>query len=563
MKGVVFLVWGILILSSCENKSIKNASPTYGEAFFSNEHLSKVLLGNQFPKDGLRLIDKNWELLSIDSLPGIDRDLPEFEKGEKITLPHRVSLPNHSFWYRTFLDLKEGYLIIDSDDGAQLWIDGKRIRREKELEFFKVDGKANAELIIRGINNAMAGGLRKVYWIGKSDVDRWRATHSALKDSLIFKSKIHSLQNIELQDEINFLSIQEQQLKLRDYPILMSEPVLISSADGDYFVRWVSEKAGEANLIFEDGSVAKIHSQNEVFTFSLEDYSNHSFRISQEKSFFGPFEFSIPKSKESIRLAIWADSQGGWETFQTVSDRISFHQPDLSIGAGDLVNNGSETYAFSRFLQKLSTMNSPQLLVPGNHDYDGFYEDLQPQLLRKYIQRSFDKSYGILQIGAATIISLDPNLYFPVSIPEGSDQFNWFKEAMESEEWALSPWKIIVLHQPPYSQGWPGYQGEKSVLDLLEPYFHQGKIDLVIAGHTHDYERLTKDFSGNKVTFLIVGGAGGSLEPIGQESDSPKMDLLIKEHHFGILELDSTRFSWRVYGLDGQEFDSLLVNKAQ
>jgi hypothetical protein len=35
MKGVIFLVWGILILSSCENKSIENASPTYGGAFFS------------------------------------------------------------------------------------------------------------------------------------------------------------------------------------------------------------------------------------------------------------------------------------------------------------------------------------------------------------------------------------------------------------------------------------------------------------------------------------------------------------------------------------------------
>lgn len=560
MNRVIFLVWGILILSSCENKSIENASPTYGGAFFSNERLTKVLFGNQFPKDSLQLLDQDWELLSTDSLPGIDRDLPEFEEGDKITLPHRVSLPNHSFWYRSFLDLQEGYLIIDSDDGAQLWIDGKRIRREEELEFFKVEGKANAELIIRGVNNAMAGGLRKVYWIGKSDVDRWRATHRALKDSLIFKSKIQSLQNPELLDEINFLSIQEQ---LIDYPILISEPVLISSADGDYFVRWVSEKAGEANLIFEDGSVAKINSENEVFTFSLEDYSNHSFRISQEKSFFGPFEFSIPKPKESVRLAIWADSQGGWETFQTVSDRISMHQPDLSIGAGDLVNNGSETYAFPRFLQKLSTMNSPQLLVPGNHDYDGFYEDLQPKLLRKYIQRSSDKSYGMQQIGAVAIISLDPNLYFPVAIPEGSDQFNWFEEAMESEAWNASPWKIIVLHQPPYSQGWPGYQGEKSVLGLLEPYFHQGKIDLVIAGHTHDYERLTRDFSGNKITFLIVGGAGGGLEPIGQESDFPEMDLLIKAHHFGVLELDSMRFSWRVYGLDGQELDSLLVDKVE
>jgi predicted phosphodiesterase len=563
MNKVMILVWGILILSSCEKKFLENASPTYGGAFFSNEQLTKKLFENQFPMDGLQLLDQGWELLSIDSMPGIDRELPAFEEREEITLPHRVTLPNHSFWYRTFTNLQEGYLIIDSDDGAQLWIDGNRIRREEELEFFKVEEKANAELIIRGVNNAMAGGLRKVFWISKSDVESWNARHRFLKDSLIFQSKIQTLQKLELLDEINFLSIQAQQEKLRDYPILMSEPVLISSADGDYFVRWVSEKTGEANLIFEDGSVAKINSENEVFTFSLEDYSNHSFRISQEKSFFGPFEFSIPKPKESVRLAVWADSQGGWETFQTVSDRISSHQPDLSIGAGDLVNNGSETYAFPRFLQKLSTMNSPQLLVPGNHDYDGFYDDLQPRLLQKYIQRADDKSYGQMTIGSASILTLDPNLNFPVSIPEGTEQRMWFKDTMESEEWNSSPWKIIVLHQPPYSQGWPGYQGEKAILDLLEPYFHQGKIDLVIAGHTHDYERLTKEFSGYSVNFLIIGGAGGSLEPEGKNSSEPQMDKLIKKHHLGILEVDTNRLSWKVYGLDEQVLDSLIVDKSQ
>ncbi len=563
MNKVMILVWGIIILSSCEKKSIENASPTYGGAFFSNEQLTKKLFENQFSIDGLQLLDQGWELLSIDSIPGIDRELPEFEEGEKITLPHRVTLPNHSFWYRTFTDLQEGYLIIDSDDGAQLWINGKRVRREEELEFFKVEEKTNAELIIRGVNNAMAGGLRKVFWISKSDVESWNVRHIFLKDSLIFQSKIQNLQNLELANEIKSLSVEGQQKKLKEYPILMSEPVLIGSADGDYFVRWVSEKTGEANLIFEDGSVAKINSENDFFTYSVKDDLNSSFHISQESSLFGPFHFTIPKTEKPVKLAIWADSQGGWDTFQTISERISTHQPDLSIGAGDLVNNGSETYAFPRFLQKLRSMNSPQLLVPGNHDYDGFYDDLQPRLLQKYIQRADDKSYGLMTIGSASILTLDPNLNFPVSIPEGSEQRMWFNDTMESEEWNSSPWKIIVLHQPPYSQGWPGYQGEKAILNLLEPYFHQGKIDLLIAGHTHDYERLTKEFSGNSVNFLIVGGAGGSLEPEGENSSEPQMDKLIKKHHFGILEVDSARLSWKVYGLDDQVLDSLIVDKPQ
>ncbi|WP_373397476.1 metallophosphoesterase [Algoriphagus halophilus] len=152
------------------------------------------------------------------------------------------------------------------------------------------------------------------------------------------------------------------------------------------------------------------------------------------------------------------------------------------------------------------------------------------------------------QLGPAAILSLDPNVNFPVSIPEGTDQREWLEATMDSEAWNAAPWKIIVLHQPPYSQGWPGYQGEAAVLDLLEPYFHQGKVDLVIAGHTHDYERLSKEFSGHSVQFLIVGGAGGGLEPEGENSPTPVMDQLIKKHHYGILELDQHSLNLEVVG---------------
>jgi hypothetical protein len=80
-------------------------------------------------------------------------------------------------------------------------------------------------------------------------------------------------------------------------------------------------------------------------------------------------------------------------------------------------------------------------------------------------------------------------------------------------------------------------------------------IDFVIAGHTHDYERLTLNFSGNSVHFLIVGGAGGGLEPKDKSSDYPKMDRVIKEHHFGILDLGKDSFNLRVFNLEGEIID--------
>lgn len=559
MKVRFLWICSMIILASCAKQN-ENASPTYGEAFFAQEDLVKKLSDHQFPTEGLILINENWEFLGSDSVHGIKRDLPEFGAGEELKLPHRVNLPNHSFWYRTKADLQEGYLIIDSDDGAQLWVNGIQIERESELELFKVGDFESAEVIVRGVNNAMSGGLRKVYWLSESDYQSWKKDYNDLLDSLILESKLQQLQESKLIKELAELNPEEKSETLEEYPILLTEPILLTNPIGEFFIRWMSEKAGEAKLLFEDGSKKVLKSEDGVFTYSLGGSQDVSFRISQEKSISRLYEFSLPQNSNSVKLAIWADAQGGWKTFHTIAGQLEKEKPDLSIGAGDLVNNGSELWAFPRLLQKLSLIHTPQLLVPGNHDYDGFYEDLKPKLLRQYIQRSSDLSYGMMKIGPAAIVSLDPNENFPVSIPAGSDQREWFEQMMESEEWSSSPWKIIVLHQPPYSQGWPGYQGEKAILDLLEPYFHEGKIDLVIAGHTHDYERLTKEFSSHPVHFLIVGGAGGGLEPEGEDSPEPKMDQLIKKHHYGILELTPDSLHLEVFGIDGKLLDQFQAN---
>lgn len=558
MRILIALVGLMLLFTNCTNPSIKNASPTYGEAFFAKEDLVKALFEQQYPSEGLHLITEGWEFLGADSLPGIDRRLPEFEKGEPLQLPHRVNLPNHSLWYRTQVDLEKGYLLIDSDDGAQLWINGERLPREEKLELFQVKEITNAEVIVRSVNNAMSGGLRKVFWISESDFSSWESRQKELLDSLLFQAKFQSIVDDQLLQK---LDSKAQQDLLVDYPILLTEPVLLSNPRGGYFIRWISEEARRASLIFEDGRKELIQSNEGVFTYDLEGEGQVRFMISQGNSLFGPYEFQKPKAGDSVKLAIWADSQGGWDTFQEIAQGIESHKPDLSIGAGDLVNNGSEPWAYPRFLQKLSWMKTAQLLVPGNHDYDGFYEDLEPRLLQQYIQQSGEPSYGMSQLGPAAILSLDPNVNFPVSIPEGTDQGEWLEATMDSEAWNAAPWKIIVLHQPPYSQGWPGYQGEAAILDLLEPYFHQGKVDLLIAGHTHDYERLSKEFSGHSVQFLIVGGAGGGLEPEGENSPAPVMDQLIKKHHYGILELDQHSLNLEVVGKGGEVLDAFQFKK--
>jgi len=559
MNYPVTLLLTFLVAQGCTSINSKNASPTFGEAFFSDESELESYFN---PGVALKTttLDSGWIFLGKDSIPGIEREIAVFENGESISLPHRLSFANHSFWYQTTVKLEPGILLIDADDGAQLWVNGKRVPRSERGEFFEIADSGQKELLIRAVNNAMAGGLRKVTWISQTDFLNVEKNKLEIRDSILAERKSRLMKDQDFSSKLVDLSHSEKNLLLEQYPILMTEPVLILGTDGKYFLRWVGEKTGASNLIFSNGTEKVVTSEDGVFSFEPAA-TELEFSLFQEKSNLGDFTFLLPKTDSDLKIAVWGDSQGGWKTFHRIASQIETHQPDLSIGAGDLVNNGSDEFAYPRFLQTLSLMKTPQLLVPGNHDYDGFYEDLDAELMKKFLFREGDQTYGMQVLGPLAVITLDPNTHFPVSIPDETPQRTWFDEAMESESWKAASWKMIVLHQPPYSQGWPDYHGEKTIQDLLEPYFHRGLVDVVVAGHTHDYERLTRDFSGNSVTFLVVGGAGGGLEPEGKNSEFPQMDKLIKTHHFGILEIKKEGLNWEVFGVDGEVLDRYVIEK--
>jgi Icc-related predicted phosphoesterase len=553
--------WGVgavillLFLQSCAFQPYKNASPTFREAFFADEEAIADFLTKGMPQPS-RSLNEGWIFLSKDSLPGISRSFSTDVQGESIQLPHRITFANHSFWYHKTLDLEEGILALDADDGVQLWIDGKQIKRMEAGDFFQVDAKKEASVTIRVVNNAMAGGLQKVGWMSTQEYWTWKNQRSAKRTEALQLRKKQLLTIDQQQQPVSSASLENE---LTQLPMLMTSPVLVLGSDQSYFLRWVSEKAGEARLRFSQGKEVRLNSATGIFTLPIS--GDVEFELWQEKAYQGKFTFSLPRWGKKIKLAIWADSQGGWKRFDRFTKLIHENQVDLSIGAGDLVNNGSEEDAYPRFLQKLSQMNAAQLLVPGNHDYDGYYDDLNPEQLQQYLFRENEPRYGFQQVGPVGVLTLDPSENFPVSIAETSEQGKFLHSVLNSESWNSLSWKMVVLHQPPYSQGWPGYHGEESIRALLEPYFHAGKIDLVIAGHTHDYERLTKEFSGNQVHFFIVGGAGGGMEPEGKRSDYPIMDRLIKKHHVAIAEVTASEFAVRILGSNGELLDELTLKK--
>ena len=115
-------------------------------------------------------------------------------------------------------------------------------------------------------------------------------------------------------------------------------------------------------------------------------------------------------------------------------------------------------------------------------------------------------------------------------------------------------WKFVAFHYPVYCTGYegPGDPRKASGNPKLEAIFDKHGVDMVIAGHTHIYERSFPIRSGRRVrrngtVYLVQGGAVGGNYPdwwtatIAREMSLP---------HYSFLEVGDDRIELRSYGLE-------------
>lgn len=123
------------------------------------------------------------------------------------------------------------------------------------------------------------------------------------------------------------------------------------------------------------------------------------------------------------------------------------------------------------------------------------------------------------------------------------DQFDWLDDALASSS---NQWRVVALHHPPYSSGRHG--STPGARDLLEPVLNRRKVDLVLAGHDHDYER-THAIEG--VTYVVSGG-GCKTTPVGTSRFTAVAHSVL---HFMLVEVDGDRLVASCVRADGTVAD--------
>jgi hypothetical protein len=178
----------------------------------------------------------------------------------------------------------------------------------------------------------------------------------------------------------------------------------------------------------------------------------------------------------------------------------------------------------------------------------------------------------------------------------------WVADDLKSAADAV--WKIVVFHHPGFSSARDHF--EQQQMRLLSPLLEAGKVDVVLSGHVHNYQRtypltfkpekkgtllvggkdnktirgrvvpgawkLDKKFDGhaqtrpNGIIYLVTGAGGQELYNADQQDDPDSWQkfthlFISAVHSFTVADVDGKKITFRQLSEDGKEVDSFIITK--
>jgi predicted phosphodiesterase len=260
-----------------------------------------------------------------------------------------------------------------------------------------------------------------------------------------------------------------------------------------------------------------------------------------------------PQKKEKNQLLysflIFGDNQAGAVTFERLLQSVNENErdltpPNLIIHLGDAVQDAYikrewHSYFFSPLQRLPFASQIPLLLTQGNHDvipspffdfptHNNGKKESADNTLNK---NRYKHTYFSLSVGnAIRFVVLNSNID-----DKGQDEF--MLREFQSSEFQSASYRIVICHIAPFIEFWePNAWFKKKEKDWGNyvrtkwvPIFEGYRVNVVISGHSHIYQRGRK----NNIMYIISGGAGAMLEDINTHrvEDHKFYEVTIAKHH--------------------------------
>ena len=185
-------------------------------------------------------------------------------------------------------------------------------------------------------------------------------------------------------------------------------------------------------------------------------------------------------------------------------------ETDFVIYNGDMVDwINDEDQLFNGFIDSSSATfakNVPFFMVRGNHEPRGSWS----QYYMRYFSTPTNKAYYTFRNGPVFFIVLDSaedkedshDEYSGTAFYEEyrTQEAEWLKTVLASDECKNAPYRIVIVHMPPI------YANDSGQADFSEKFFpmlNSAKIDVMFSGHFHKFDYTPAGWRKSKFPILI------------------------------------------------------------
>jgi len=95
---------------------------------------------------------------------------------------------------------------------------------------------------------------------------------------------------------------------------------------------------------------------------------------------------------------------------------------------------------------------------------------------------------------------------------------DWLREALKSFTFTDAPFKVVILHMPPFG----GWHGEEEMASKFVPLLNEAKVDIMLCGHLHKYINQKPE---NGVNFPVIVNSNTTV--VKAEADAELLNLKI------------------------------------
>jgi 3',5'-cyclic AMP phosphodiesterase CpdA len=178
------------------------------------------------------------------------------------------------------------------------------------------------------------------------------------------------------------------------------------------------------------------------------------------------------------------------DNINTMTARHAVNPYSFLIHAGDLsYANDNQTIwdTFGNVIQPLAAQ-IPYMVAPGNHELISMFIPYQKRFVMPAEASGSDAGslYYSFNYQLAHVIALnsEAQLY-----GHTLNQYKWLAADLAKVDRSVTPWVFVFFHSPWYSSNTVHENSGESMRVSYEALFNSAKVDMVLNGHVHAYER--------------------------------------------------------------------------